>query len=369
MNELFEWIEREDEESIKKSIEKDNAIINRKRDQDHLTPLMMACLCGKESIIQFLLQNGAKMEERTPNGNTALHWAATVGQSSIIGLLTECETSKIEIDVTNHNPLMFASMKGHLNFVEELLRRGANVNHKNKHEMTALFCASIQGHVEVLNLLIASNANVAIRNQKGQTAITLAKNQICKEILTKAWESQTKSLIPIPNEKKQKKRPDKKKSDKSNSNEETKKKTESPIGEKMVSISNENDLKLDIIPSASQQIDTKSETLEKKKEASSPYLHALVRNSVQKEEPFDNQLLRLHNQAKELDLKVGNVIGLDLENLSMSQLCALEEIHQYCISVIHEKKILEARKQERLLIEEESERWTEIIKLKKSVVG
>jgi uncharacterized protein len=54
---------------------------------------------------------------------------------------------------------MWASEKGHVDVVQALLAKGAEVNAKNNNGATALIWASIQGHVDVVQALLAKGAD------------------------------------------------------------------------------------------------------------------------------------------------------------------------------------------------------------------
>jgi len=58
--------------------------------------------------------------------------------------------------------------------VELLLKKGANVNAKDKYGGTALMYAAVKGHKEVVELLIENGADVNAKNIMGKTALMSA---------------------------------------------------------------------------------------------------------------------------------------------------------------------------------------------------
>ncbi|KAK3563407.1 hypothetical protein QTP86_026229, partial [Hemibagrus guttatus] len=68
-------------------------------------------------------------------------------------------------------PLMLAAEQGSVEIVQELIRRGANVNLDDVDCWTALISASKEGHVEVVQELLANNANLEHRDMGGWTAL------------------------------------------------------------------------------------------------------------------------------------------------------------------------------------------------------
>uniref|UniRef100_A0A673L9L3 Kinase D-interacting substrate of 220 kDa-like n=1 Tax=Sinocyclocheilus rhinocerous TaxID=307959 RepID=A0A673L9L3_9TELE len=82
-----------------------------------------------------------------------------------------------EVDTRNENcqtALMLASEQGSLEIVQELIRRGANVNLDDIDCWTALISAAKEGHTEVVKELLENNANVEHRDMGGWSALMWA---------------------------------------------------------------------------------------------------------------------------------------------------------------------------------------------------
>nr|XP_055028982.1 kinase D-interacting substrate of 220 kDa B isoform X2 [Misgurnus anguillicaudatus] len=75
---------------------------------------------------------------------------------------------------SGQTPLMVASELGSLEIVQELIRRGANVNLDDIDCWTALISAAKEGHVEVVKELLENNANVEHRDMGGWSALMWA---------------------------------------------------------------------------------------------------------------------------------------------------------------------------------------------------
>ncbi|CAK6956928.1 kinase D-interacting substrate of 220 kDa B [Scomber scombrus] len=71
-------------------------------------------------------------------------------------------------------PLMVAAEQGNLEIVQELIRRGANVNFDDVDCWTALISAAKEGHIEVVRELLENNANLEHRDMGGWTALMWA---------------------------------------------------------------------------------------------------------------------------------------------------------------------------------------------------
>ncbi|XP_045065122.1 kinase D-interacting substrate of 220 kDa B isoform X2 [Coregonus clupeaformis] len=82
-----------------------------------------------------------------------------------------------EVDSRSENgqtSLMVASEQGSVEMVQELIRRGANVNLDDVDCWTALISAAKEGHVEVVKELLANNASLEHRDMGGWSALMWA---------------------------------------------------------------------------------------------------------------------------------------------------------------------------------------------------
>jgi ankyrin repeat protein len=96
------------------------------------TPLHCALTEGHEEMVRFLIDKGADIKQRCPQGredaNTCLHLAAASGKPGLVRLVLD---SGLEVDVRDHwlaTPLHDAVICGHKEVVELLIARGADVN-------------------------------------------------------------------------------------------------------------------------------------------------------------------------------------------------------------------------------------------------
>ncbi len=66
-------------------------------------------------------------------------------------------------------PLHIAATQGRADYVERLLRLGADVHKSNNDEETAVFLAAGEGHIDVLHILAQFNANINVKGRCGMT--------------------------------------------------------------------------------------------------------------------------------------------------------------------------------------------------------
>ena len=82
---------------------------------------------------------------------------------------------KLEVeDFDGRRPLIYATLIGNLDILDILLKRSANVNHRDKLGNSALFYAASQGDAEISEVLIEAGANKDIHNGQGVTPLMAA---------------------------------------------------------------------------------------------------------------------------------------------------------------------------------------------------
>lgn len=128
------------------------------------TVLHTAAGLGRALIADYLLQEQhANLNARTSAGLTALHVAATTGQTEIISLLLAYGASvdeRVEHAATDDGelvgmtPLHFAALFGHLDVLRTLIRHGANIDAQSEQGSGVLECANEGANAEVIPSIV-----------------------------------------------------------------------------------------------------------------------------------------------------------------------------------------------------------------------
>lgn len=79
--------------------------------------------------------------------------------------------------------LILAASAGHVNLVETLLNKGAEINATNTFGNTALMRAAKNGQTAIVTILLKHNANIHMRNDTKQTALMVADKKRYTEIV------------------------------------------------------------------------------------------------------------------------------------------------------------------------------------------
>jgi len=150
---------------------------------------------GDIARVKELLKMGSSSKDiegvvkaRDGLGNTLLHIAAYKGYKEIVATLLDYASSyrlswvNEKEYVFNDTPLHKASINGHADVVELLLKHGAYVNATSFYGSTPLHYAAYNGHANVVKLLLESCADPSAKNNKGETAADLARERGHTEI-------------------------------------------------------------------------------------------------------------------------------------------------------------------------------------------
>lgn len=105
-------------------------------------------------------------------GRTPLHWAATRGDPSAVGLLLENGADANVQDELDGTPLIFAASSGSVRTLELLLLAGANVHLTDIRGGQALhYACRHQNNVEPVKLLLQAQASIDCKNVYGHTPL------------------------------------------------------------------------------------------------------------------------------------------------------------------------------------------------------
>lgn len=126
-----------------------------------------------EMLVQLLLEHGAESDINTSCGQwgqTPLLAAAIAGRTEVVTLLLEYGASIGINDVQGIGPLMHAAWHGRRDVVEVLLNHGAGANVKHG-EISALILAAENDHIDIVQLLAKRGANLDHADSLGTTAL------------------------------------------------------------------------------------------------------------------------------------------------------------------------------------------------------
>ncbi|CAG8421930.1 unnamed protein product [Penicillium salamii] len=154
------------------------ANINDQANQLGVSPLHCAAYQGNDEMVEFLLQNGAKVNEIAADGRTALHMATQNGHRGCIKLLFSGRANPQIVDQEGDSCLHIAvGTVTDESTVPLLVKHKVDVNFQNpKTGTTALHLAVEFRRPRIILFLLEKDAAINIANYDGLTALQLAAN-------------------------------------------------------------------------------------------------------------------------------------------------------------------------------------------------
>jgi len=172
---IFEAIQSKNAEAVAAILAIDPKVIGA-RGLMEMTPLHFAAVRCNPSVVQLLLEKGAEVDARKPDGWTPLHHACQIGDIAVTRLLLQYGADVKARSNGGQTPLHAAAV-GVNKLTAAILKTEHSVTNKVMHSLD---------HERVVRLLIESGADVNARNtsdgetplllaaQKGQEAVALA---------------------------------------------------------------------------------------------------------------------------------------------------------------------------------------------------
>ena len=181
---IFQAIEHKKEEDIFRLIEKPSTV--SAKDKWGRTPLIAAASANMPKVVERLIQNGSDVNYISKrNGSTAMCAASMVGATEVAKLLigagADPDQGSTDPDKAYEKmtPLMWASNRGHADFVELLIESGVNLDKVDGGNTTALMYAAMRSsqNIEVFEALIKHKPSLDIKDWRGRSVLDEARDR------------------------------------------------------------------------------------------------------------------------------------------------------------------------------------------------
>lgn len=141
-------------ENAKIQVAKNPSIVNE-FSGDGFTPLIYACFFGQFKLVEYLLENGAEINQQAKNTTTVtpLHSAVSGNHFQIVRFLLHKKAKVNMRQIHGRMPLHIASLLGNNNIVEMLIEYGAHVNVKTEDGRTPMAIALEKGFKETAEII------------------------------------------------------------------------------------------------------------------------------------------------------------------------------------------------------------------------
>ncbi len=142
------------------------------------TRILDAVRSRNEPTLAALIAQHVDVNAPQPDGATALHWAAHLGDLKAAERLLRAGARPAAANAYGVTPLALAAASGHAAMIDLLLKAGAPVDAELPTGETSLMAASRTGILPAVEALLAHKANVNARERvMGQTALMWAVSE------------------------------------------------------------------------------------------------------------------------------------------------------------------------------------------------
>lgn len=131
------------------------ADLQAKEGRAEWTPLIMAAHNRHSEVVRCLLNAGATVDERNQLGETALMWAACVGDCEMLQMLLAAGANINARNKVDWTPLMYSVLRNNLGTAECLVKLGADSGIRNSDGKTALDFAQKEGRSDIARIIRA----------------------------------------------------------------------------------------------------------------------------------------------------------------------------------------------------------------------
>lgn len=146
-----------------------------------LMQLKMQIMKGEETVLEAFQKLGVSPNQRDPDGQTMLMYAASSGAEKVaLGLIKHNANPHMQ-DMTGNTPLHWAVAMGKLRMVEILLYYGADPNVKNKSGQSAFALSVIKSDSAIARRLMDYGADITSMDNISNTPLHKAVNAKSKE--------------------------------------------------------------------------------------------------------------------------------------------------------------------------------------------
>lgn len=139
--------------------------------RNDLTPLAEAAYAGDLEVVDYLLRQGAKVEGTKKLPNSPIYFAISKGNTAVVRRFLDLGISPNYTwpagEGTGGTLLTAAVDSGHLDTVELLVQRGADVNFRGSGNYGALYRAIFSDYFDVFKFLLSKGACLNERDKAG----------------------------------------------------------------------------------------------------------------------------------------------------------------------------------------------------------
>lgn len=139
-----------------------------------------AAATGHLSRVKLLVEKyPSHAQGFSPDGFPVIALAAFLGHLEVVEYLFSkgADVNAVAANGTGYNAITASVTGGHAKIVAWLLKHGANVNYRYGPGYTPLLSAAANGHLEIVKMLLEHGADLHAKSDDGKTALSLAEER------------------------------------------------------------------------------------------------------------------------------------------------------------------------------------------------
>ena len=145
------------------------------RDRNGDSALNMAAAKGNAELADALIKAGADVNLANLSGVTPLMGAGFAAKADIVKKLIAAGAKIEPLDRVKKNAATYAAANGCGACLAELVRAGTQVNARLENDLTLLMWASAYGHEPAVRYLLEQGADRSFKDARGKTAADMAR--------------------------------------------------------------------------------------------------------------------------------------------------------------------------------------------------
>ncbi|CAM1307958.1 Uncharacterised protein g4722 [Pycnogonum litorale] len=114
---------------------------------------------------------------------TDLIWSVKNGDLDQVREHIESNGADVNSELNGRQPIHYAADYGQAEVIEYLIQKGANINAKDRHGITALLAAIYEGHTDCVKILLKKGASKEELAPDGSTYFDAAEKIEIKQLL------------------------------------------------------------------------------------------------------------------------------------------------------------------------------------------
>ncbi|XP_017778994.1 PREDICTED: ankyrin-3-like isoform X4 [Nicrophorus vespilloides] len=170
------------------------------KQQDPNTAFLRAARAGQLDKIQEYLDSGTVRDINTSNANglNALHLAAKDGHVEVVQELLKRDAIVDAATKKGNTALHIASLAGQEDVVRLLIQHSASINVQSQNGFTPLYMAAQENHDGVVKYLLAKGGNQTLATEDGFTPLAVAMQQGHDKVVAVLLENDTRGKVRLP---------------------------------------------------------------------------------------------------------------------------------------------------------------------------